>query len=50
MVSKNEYDVLDMALPTRDQRYQYLRFEELHYTDADIADFKTRLGKIYRRE
>ncbi|GKF10968.1 hypothetical protein Tco_0048894, partial [Tanacetum coccineum] len=39
-----------MALPPRDQRHQYLRFEELQYTDADIIDFKTRLSKIYRRE
>ncbi|GKA87013.1 hypothetical protein Tco_0808724 [Tanacetum coccineum] len=43
-------DFPDMALSTRDQRHQYLRFEGLHYTDADIADFETRLGKIYRRE
>ncbi|GJV51313.1 hypothetical protein Tco_1447054 [Tanacetum coccineum] len=39
-----------MALPPRDQRHQYLRFEGLQYTDADITDFETRLGKIYRRE
>ncbi|GKE09870.1 hypothetical protein Tco_1413421 [Tanacetum coccineum] len=50
LVSKNGYDVLDMALPPRDQRHQYLRFEGLQYTDADIADFEMRLGKIYRRE
>ncbi|GJV22943.1 hypothetical protein Tco_1375638 [Tanacetum coccineum] len=31
-------------------RYQYLRYEGLQYTDADIADFETRLAKIYRRE
>ncbi|GKB66431.1 hypothetical protein Tco_0927843 [Tanacetum coccineum] len=36
---------LDMALPLRDQRHQYLRFEGLEYTDADIADFKERLGR-----
>ncbi|GKE14198.1 hypothetical protein Tco_1421775, partial [Tanacetum coccineum] len=35
---------------TRDQRHRYLRFEGLQYTDADIADFETRLGKICRRE
>ncbi|GJY52477.1 hypothetical protein Tco_0443324 [Tanacetum coccineum] len=34
----------------RDQRHQYLRFEGLQYTDADITDFETRLGKIYSRE
>ncbi|GKC94377.1 hypothetical protein Tco_1159819 [Tanacetum coccineum] len=39
-----------MAFPPRDQRYQYLRFEGLQYTDADIADFETRLARIFRRE
>ncbi|GKA00694.1 hypothetical protein Tco_0673359 [Tanacetum coccineum] len=50
----NKIDILqssgDMDLPPRDLRLQYLRFEGLQYTDADIADFKTRLTKIYRRE
>ncbi|GJR92263.1 hypothetical protein Tco_0264437 [Tanacetum coccineum] len=36
-----------MALPPRDQRHQYLRFEGLEYTDADIMDFEERLGRIY---
>ncbi|GJY70331.1 hypothetical protein Tco_0474034 [Tanacetum coccineum] len=40
----------NMALPPRDQRHQYLRFEGLEYTDVDIADFEKRLGKIYSRE
>ncbi|GJZ77279.1 hypothetical protein Tco_0641951 [Tanacetum coccineum] len=35
---------LNMALPPRDQRHPYLRFEGLYYTDTDIADFKERLG------
>ncbi|GJS15970.1 hypothetical protein Tco_0410442 [Tanacetum coccineum] len=39
-----------MALPPRDQRHQYFRFEGLQYTDDDIADFEMRLGKIYMRE
>ncbi|GJZ01940.1 hypothetical protein Tco_0519901 [Tanacetum coccineum] len=39
-----------MALLPKDQRHQYLRYEGLQYTDADIADFETRLGKIYMRE
>ncbi|GJV40742.1 hypothetical protein Tco_1419182 [Tanacetum coccineum] len=39
-----------MALPPRDQRHQYLRYEGLQYTDADIVDFETRLARIYRRE
>ncbi|GKC19250.1 hypothetical protein Tco_1021400, partial [Tanacetum coccineum] len=38
-----------MALPPRDQRHQYLRFEGLEYTNADIADFEERFGKIYGR-
>ncbi|GJY96183.1 hypothetical protein Tco_0512544 [Tanacetum coccineum] len=48
------YDVsripeIDMALPPRDQRYTFLKFEGLEYTDVDIADFEERLGKIYGR-
>nr|GEY45821.1 hypothetical protein [Tanacetum cinerariifolium]GEY57744.1 hypothetical protein [Tanacetum cinerariifolium] len=31
-----------MALLPRDQRHQYLRFNELQYTEGDIANFKTR--------
>nr|GEW68928.1 hypothetical protein [Tanacetum cinerariifolium] len=40
----------DMALPPRDQRHQYLRFKGLQYTKGDIANFETRLARIYRRE
>ncbi|GJX12336.1 hypothetical protein Tco_0204094 [Tanacetum coccineum] len=40
---------VDMALPPRDQRHQYLRFEGLEYTDAEITDFEDRLGRIYSR-
>ncbi|GKG30128.1 hypothetical protein Tco_0420026, partial [Tanacetum coccineum] len=43
-------DFADMALPPRDQRHRYLRFEGLQYTDTDIADFEERLGRIYARE
>nr|GEV95129.1 hypothetical protein [Tanacetum cinerariifolium] len=39
-----------MALPPRDQRHPFLRFEGLVYTDADITDFKGRLGNIYDRK
>ncbi|GJS53810.1 hypothetical protein Tco_0627172 [Tanacetum coccineum] len=39
-----------MALPPRDQRHQYLRYEGLHYTNGDIVDFDARLARIYRRE
>ncbi|GJU03121.1 hypothetical protein Tco_1113459 [Tanacetum coccineum] len=49
LVSKNGYSVLDMALPPRDPRHQYLRFEGLEYTNADITDFEERLSRIYSR-
>ncbi|GKD10722.1 hypothetical protein Tco_1190407, partial [Tanacetum coccineum] len=38
------------ALPPREQRHRFLRYEGLEYSDADIADFKARLARIYRRE
>ncbi|GKA47315.1 hypothetical protein Tco_0740198 [Tanacetum coccineum] len=47
---ESEKDNDDMALPPRDQRHQYLRYEGLQYTDADIADFEMRLARIYKRE
>ncbi|GJR06073.1 hypothetical protein Tco_0529057 [Tanacetum coccineum] len=50
----NEIDIIqsswDMALPPCDQRHQYLRYEGLQYSDADIVDFKARLARIYKRE
>ncbi|GJT82994.1 hypothetical protein Tco_1057336 [Tanacetum coccineum] len=50
----NEIDMIqssrDMALPPKDQRHQYLRFEGLQYTEGDIADYESRLAKIYMRE
>ncbi|GKD18724.1 hypothetical protein Tco_1207882 [Tanacetum coccineum] len=39
-----------MALPPRDQRHQYLRYEGLQYSDADIVDFEARLARLYMRE
>ncbi|GJV66238.1 hypothetical protein Tco_1477066 [Tanacetum coccineum] len=39
----------DMALPPRDQRHQYLRYEGLQYSDVDIADFEERLERIHDR-
>ncbi|GJQ91656.1 hypothetical protein Tco_0002795 [Tanacetum coccineum] len=50
LVSKDGYDVLDMALSPIDQRHWYLRFESLGYTDADIIDYEEKLGRIYGRE
>ncbi|GKA56538.1 hypothetical protein Tco_0755610 [Tanacetum coccineum] len=38
-----------MALPPKEQRHPFLRFEGLEYTNVDIADFEERLGKIYDR-
>ncbi|GKA94887.1 hypothetical protein Tco_0816925 [Tanacetum coccineum] len=49
-LSKTLNPIRHMALPPRDQRHQYLRFEGLEYTDADIVDFEIRLGKIYSKE
>ncbi|GKD71440.1 hypothetical protein Tco_1325530 [Tanacetum coccineum] len=43
-------DFTNIALPPRDQRHQYLRYEGLLYSDADIVDFETILARIYRRE
>ncbi|GJX47652.1 hypothetical protein Tco_0272842 [Tanacetum coccineum] len=39
-----------MALPPREQRHRFLRYEGLEYTDSDIADFESRLERIYTRE
>ncbi|GKF76244.1 hypothetical protein Tco_0225688, partial [Tanacetum coccineum] len=39
-----------MALPPREQRHRFLRYEGLEYTDADIADFEARLARIHKRE
>ncbi|GJY23996.1 hypothetical protein Tco_0397654 [Tanacetum coccineum] len=41
----------DMApLPPRQQRYLFLRYQGLEYTDEDIADFEERLERIYSRQ
>ncbi|GKE23192.1 hypothetical protein Tco_1434704 [Tanacetum coccineum] len=50
----NDIDItqslLDMALPPREQRHRFLRYEGLEYTDSDIAGFESRLERIYDRE
>ncbi|GKA91209.1 hypothetical protein Tco_0813079 [Tanacetum coccineum] len=50
----NETDITqsseDMALPLREQRHPFLRYQGLEYTNADIEDFEERLARIYRRE
>ncbi|GJZ79541.1 hypothetical protein Tco_0644378 [Tanacetum coccineum] len=40
----------DMALPPRELRHPFLRYEGLQYTEADIKDFEIRLTRIYKRE
>ncbi|GJQ92858.1 hypothetical protein Tco_0003997 [Tanacetum coccineum] len=37
-------------LPPHEQRYPFLRYQGLKYTDVDIADFEERLERIYSRE
>ncbi|GJU95505.1 hypothetical protein Tco_1320261 [Tanacetum coccineum] len=37
-------------LPPHEQRYPFLRYQGLEYTNADITDFKERLERIYSRE
>ncbi|GKA45323.1 hypothetical protein Tco_0738119 [Tanacetum coccineum] len=39
-----------MALPPREQRRRFLRYEGLEYPDTDIVDFEGRLARIHRRE
>ncbi|GJT61140.1 copia protein [Tanacetum coccineum] len=43
-------DFAHMALPPREQRYRFLRYEGLEYLDIDIFDFEGRLARIHRRE
>ncbi|GJZ47198.1 hypothetical protein Tco_0601030 [Tanacetum coccineum] len=48
-VAEAKIFIRHMALPPRDQRHQYLRYEGLQYTNANVVDFEMRLAKIYRR-
>ncbi|GKB05875.1 hypothetical protein Tco_0834070 [Tanacetum coccineum] len=57
ILTKHLYGVLTIlilirhtALPPREQRHRFLRYEGLQYTEADIEDFEMRLTRIYRRE
>ncbi|GJR19706.1 hypothetical protein Tco_0968233 [Tanacetum coccineum] len=45
-----EAEFPDMALPPREQRHRFFRYERLQYTDADVEDFESRLARIYQRE
>ncbi|GKA80196.1 hypothetical protein Tco_0786792 [Tanacetum coccineum] len=40
----------DMALPPREQRHRFLRYEGLEYPETDIVDFEGRLARIHMRE
>ncbi|GJZ58727.1 hypothetical protein Tco_0614543 [Tanacetum coccineum] len=42
--------LVDMALPPREQRHRFLRYEGLEYPDTDIVDFEGRLARIHMRE
>ncbi|GJW95238.1 hypothetical protein Tco_0174910 [Tanacetum coccineum] len=39
-----------IALPPRDQRHMFLKYEGMEYLDTDIVDFEGRLARIHRRE
>ncbi|GJX90633.1 reverse transcriptase domain-containing protein [Tanacetum coccineum] len=39
-----------MALPPREQRHRFLRYEGMEYPDTDIVDFEGRLAKIHKRK
>ncbi|GJX55857.1 hypothetical protein Tco_0285754 [Tanacetum coccineum] len=54
---KNEIDIIqcfednkNMALLPHEQRHIFFRYEGLEYTDLDIANFESRLERIYTRE
>ncbi|GJY84497.1 hypothetical protein Tco_0497873 [Tanacetum coccineum] len=40
----------DMALPPREQRHKFLRYEGLEYPGTDIVNYEGRLARIHRRE
>ncbi|GKF33677.1 hypothetical protein Tco_0106877 [Tanacetum coccineum] len=39
-----------MALPSREQSHQFLRYKGLEYTYLDIADFESRMAMEHRDE
>ncbi|GKD87313.1 hypothetical protein Tco_1358467, partial [Tanacetum coccineum] len=43
-------DFANMALPPREQRHGFLRYEGLEYTYSDIADFESRMAMEHRDE
>ncbi|GJY52601.1 hypothetical protein Tco_0443448 [Tanacetum coccineum] len=47
---QNQNKGQDMALPPREQRHRFLRYEGLEYIDSDIADFESRMAMEHRDE
>ncbi|GKD77664.1 hypothetical protein Tco_1340285, partial [Tanacetum coccineum] len=47
-----EYPIrrIDMALPLRNERHEWLRFDTQGYTEEEQLDFETRLDKLYYRK
>ncbi|GJR67720.1 hypothetical protein Tco_0013785 [Tanacetum coccineum] len=44
------FNIIYMALPPREQRHKFLRYEGLEYPDTDIVYFEGRLTRIHMRE
>ncbi|GJY71031.1 hypothetical protein Tco_0474734 [Tanacetum coccineum] len=49
-VSNSKTAKYDLALPPRDQRHEWLRFDAQWYTEEGKQKFETRLAKIYYRK
>ncbi|GJZ68194.1 hypothetical protein Tco_0631434 [Tanacetum coccineum] len=45
-----DYTIIYMALPSREQSHQFLRYKGLEYTYLDIADFESRMAMEHRDE
>ncbi|GKA83868.1 hypothetical protein Tco_0805463 [Tanacetum coccineum] len=39
-----------MSLPPRNKRHAWLKFDAQDYTNSDIQDFESMLGRIYDRQ
>ncbi|GKA26695.1 hypothetical protein Tco_0712804 [Tanacetum coccineum] len=46
----NDNDKIDMALPLRNERHEWLRFDTQGYTEEEQLDFETRLDTLYYRK
>ncbi|GJY64565.1 hypothetical protein Tco_0466025 [Tanacetum coccineum] len=45
-----DFENANMALPPREQRHRFLRYEGMEFPDTDIVNFKGRLARIHRRK